>query len=67
MSDIHPASGDLYDGIREILVAARGQVQRTVNQEMVQAYWNIGRLLVEHEQGGEARAEYGKHVLQTIA
>ena len=34
---------------------------------MVQTYWQIGRLIVEHEQGGERRAEYGKGVLQALA
>ena len=67
MSELTPPKPDLYQSIREILVTARGQVQRTVNETMVQAYWHIGRLIVEHEQGGEIRAEYGKQVLQTVA
>lgn len=67
MSELTPPKPDLYQSIREILVTARGQVQRTVNETMVQAYWHIGRLIVEHEQGGEARAEYGKRVLEGLA
>lgn len=57
----------LYQGIRDILLAARMQVRQTVNTTMVQAYWQIGRLIVEEEQGGEKRAEYGKHVLPELA
>ncbi len=34
---------------------------------MVQSYWEIGRLLVEDEQQGESRAEYGKAVLQNVS
>lgn len=34
---------------------------------MVQAYWQIGRIIVEHEQDGSLRAEYGKRVLQNIS
>lgn len=34
---------------------------------MVQAYWQIGRLIVENEQKGEERAEYGKAVLQGVS
>ncbi len=34
---------------------------------MVQAYWNIGRLIVEHEQNGNTRAEYGKQLLQQLS
>jgi predicted nuclease of restriction endonuclease-like (RecB) superfamily len=49
------------------LITARSHVQRTVNEAMVQAYWHIGRLIVEDEQGGRARAAYGKQVLATVA
>lgn len=57
----------LYQGIRDILLAARTQVRQTVNTTMVQAYWKIGRLIVEDEQGGEKRAAYGKRVLPELA
>lgn len=60
-------SGDLYQGIRELLLAARAQVRQTVNTAMVQTYWQIGRMIVEGEQGGERRAEYGKAVLPELA
>lgn len=49
-----PAKSDLYQGIRDILLAARNQVRQTVNTAMVQTYWQIGRLIVEGEQGGSA-------------
>ena len=57
----------LYQGIRDILLAARMQVRQTVNTTMAQTYWQIGRLIVEDEQGGSARAEYGKRVLSDLA
>lgn len=57
---------NLYQGIRDILLSARTQVRQTVNTTMVQSYWQIGRLIVEDEQGGEKRAEYGKCVLQEL-
>ncbi|MDD2684529.1 MAG: PDDEXK nuclease domain-containing protein [Gallionella sp.] len=57
----------LYQGIRKVLLSARTQVRQTVNTAMVQAYWQIGRLIVEDEQGGEARAEYGKRVLVELS
>ena len=64
-----PATAEvvLYQGIRDVLLAARTQVRKTVNTTMVQAYWQIGRLIVEDEQGGNARAEYGKGVLSDLA
>ena len=57
----------LHRQIRELLAAARGQVRRTVNDTMVQAYWHIGRLIVEGEQGGAARAAYGQGVLVALS
>ena len=54
---------DLYASIRAVLLTARTHVRQAVNDAMVQTYWQIGRLIIEGEQGGEARAEYGKRVL----
>lgn len=62
-----PASSPLHHAIRDILLAARKQVRQTVNETMVQAYWHVGRLIVEDEQGGAARAGYGKRVLPELA
>ena len=67
MTALPNAGGDLYASIREVLVAARTTARRAVNDAMVQAYWHIGRLIVENEQGGERRAEYGKRVLPELA
>lgn len=58
---------DLYANIRAILLTARSHVRQTVNDAMVQTYWQIGQLIVEGEQGGEVRAEYGKRVLTELA
>ena len=68
MSEL-PVSAEvmLYQGIRDILLAARIQARQTVNTTMVQAYWQVGRLIVEGEQGGEKRAEYGKGVLAELS
>jgi predicted nuclease of restriction endonuclease-like (RecB) superfamily len=57
----------LYASIRAVLLTASTRVRQTVNDAMVQTYWQIGRLIVEGEQGGEARAEYGKRVLAELA
>ena len=43
------------------------RVFQTVNSSMVQAYWKIGQLIVENEQQGNQRAEYGKSVLQNLS
>ena len=68
MSDLPQKSdADLYLGVREVLLAARTTARRAVNDAMVQAYWQIGRLIVEDEQGGAKRAEYGKAVLHALS
>lgn len=46
---------------------ARSQAYRAVNSAMVQAYWNIGRIIVEEEQKGKIRAEYGEAVLVDLS
>ncbi len=57
----------LLANIREILQSARHAAYKAVNFAMVTAYWNIGKLIVEDEQNGQARAEYGKAVLEDLS
>lgn len=57
----------LYKNVRSVLENARKAVYKTVNFAMVQAYWTIGKLIVEQEQKGEQRAEYGKALLEGLA
>ena len=57
----------LYAQIQAVLQQARIHAKRSVNQTMVLAYWQVGKLIVEHEQGGEDRAAYGAQTLQTLA
>lgn len=45
-------SQELLTAIRTILNQARTQLQQTVNHTMVKIYWEVGRLIVEHEQQG---------------
>ncbi len=59
--------GGLIGGIAELLEAARRNAARTVNALMTATYWEIGRRIVEFEQGGEKRAEYGEALLQRLA
>lgn len=57
----------LFQDIAETIRQARTQVRQAVNQAMVQCYWQIGCLIVEHEQQGNSRAAYGKQQLQTLS
>ena len=57
----------LFDRIVAILENARARVVRSVNSEMILAYWHIGREIVESLQRGEHRAEYGEAALKTLS
>ncbi|MCF0215716.1 MAG: DUF1016 domain-containing protein [Fibrobacteraceae bacterium] len=58
---------NLYAKIADILEKSRKAVISTVNTTMVSAYYEIGRLIVEHEQNGQIRAEYGKQVIKSLS
>ncbi len=57
----------LIEQIGTLLVEGRREANRAVNNIMVQTYWGIGRYIVEFEQGGEVRAEYGKSLLVQLS
>ena len=59
--------GDLYGRISSILQEARQSAYRAVNFTMVVAYWEIGKRIVEHEQGGNAKAGYGEGLLKDLS
>ena len=56
-----------YQNIKEVLEQARSQSYRAVNFAMVQAYWNIGRVIVEEEQKGRAKADYGEYLIRELS
>ena len=60
-------ASSLFERVRGILDAARENVARTVNTEMVRAYWLIGQAIVEDEQRGKERADYGEQLIQSLA
>lgn len=57
----------LVGGIAEVLDIARRTSARAVNAVMTATYWEIGRRIVEFEQGGKKRAEYGEEILARLA
>jgi len=44
----------LFQGVSKIIQQVQGQVKQSINTAMLQSYWQIGRLIVEHEQQGGA-------------
>ncbi|MBK6727779.1 MAG: DUF1016 family protein [Xanthomonadales bacterium] len=64
----HPAkSSRLFEDVVAILRDARRMAYTAANAAMVDAYWRIGRRIVEEEQGGAARAEYGSQLIRHLA
>lgn len=57
----------LIENLKLLIVSSRAKIIQSVNTIMVQTYWNIGKIIVEDEQKGEARASYGKKQLQHIS
>lgn len=60
-------SGGIYYRIRRIIETARKSIVYTINTEMVVAYWHIGREIVEEEQRGKSRADYGEAILRNLS
>ena len=53
--------------IGDLLAAARSNVARQVNNELLSTYWNIGRIIAEYEQTVPERADYGKQTLKELS
>jgi hypothetical protein len=57
----------MINEIKAVLKNARRNVAQQVNNELIVAYWNIGRIIVEHEQNSKDRAEYGTQTLKVLS
>jgi predicted nuclease of restriction endonuclease-like (RecB) superfamily len=70
MSNV-PNVPENYDAVRaeiiELLQAARRVAARSINSLMTATYWEIGRRIVQYEQRGEARADYGQQLVEQLA
>lgn len=62
-----PATDSLYGRIRGILASVRSSVARSVNTTHVVANWLIGQAIVEKQQEGKGRADYGERLLTSLA
>ncbi|MDO8304128.1 MAG: PDDEXK nuclease domain-containing protein, partial [Sedimentisphaerales bacterium] len=61
------AINQAYSRIRSIIENARGYIARAINTQMVEAYWSIGKEIVEEEQRGKSRAGYGEFILRKLS
>ncbi len=57
---------NMFDNIKELIINSRNKVYQTVNTEMLGLYWNIGKAIMEIQQGDE-RAPYGETVLEKLS
>ena len=60
-------NGEFIAEIKSLVNKARSMAYAAVNKAMVEAYWNIGRRIVEEEQKGENRAGYGQQLLKQLS
>ena len=67
MSTEKVKNSKLFQEIRRVILDARQYVSKRVNFAQVVSNWEIGRMIVEEEQKGKNRAEYGKHVIQDLS
>ena len=58
---------DVFGDVSKIIDAARESAARSANAAMTAAYWLVGRRIVEFEQSGEDRAEYGAALIERLA
>lgn len=63
----HYSEDYLFTQIKQMLDEARRKIARTVNSTTVEAYWQVGKYIIEYEQQGKVRAEYGKGVIVTLS
>ena len=56
-----------YADIKDILTTARMKAYSAVNFAMVEAYWLMGKRIVEEEQQGKERAEYGEYLIKNLS
>lgn len=64
---VGPNYEQLISNIGDILTAGRKRVATAINSVLVQSYWAIGQHIVEYEQNGNERAEYGSKLLDRLS
>jgi predicted nuclease of restriction endonuclease-like (RecB) superfamily len=67
MTTVPESYNNIHAGIVELLKAARSAAARNINSIMTAVYWDIGRRIVEFEQRGEQRADYGEQLIEQLS
>ncbi len=58
---------ELVEQIKSIILTSRSKVRTVVNDELLLSYWNIGKQIIEKEQEGNLRAQYGTQLLLKLS
>lgn len=66
-SDFEKSDPGFVSDVKIILEQARKRACQAINTTMVQAYWLVGKRIVQEEQDGKERANYGEAVLKTLS
>ncbi len=67
MSEISNQNDNLFLEIKQVMLEARNNVASVVNVELLRAYWQIGKIIVEYEQDSQERAAYGSGLLNELS
>jgi len=67
LENIVKVSNAIFDSAVSLIETARLTIVKSVNQTMVNTYFAIGQMIVEHEQHGETRAEYGAELIKHLS
>ena len=57
----------IIEEIKQIIIESRHKVVYEVNKTMLNVYWNMGKIIVENEQNGNIKAEYGKQIIKELS
>lgn len=60
-------NADFIREIKQIVTLARQKAYTAINSAMVEAYWQLGKRIVEQEQQGKDRADYGSQLLKSLS
>ena len=60
-------TSDFISDLKQIVRQARGRAYASINYAQVASNWLLGQRIVEEEQAGKARAEYGKHIIESAS
>ena len=64
---LEESNNKMLEQIKEVIINSRQKVAYEVNNTMLEAYWNVGRIIVENEQNGNYKAEYGKQLIKDLS